>query len=156
MAKIYIKGRLEPLEVKCEVAKKIKKSWINKSELDRLSDLLEINEWTGEYSQIKSVETTPDVIKAETIDVMTRVKLEEEAFRKLPPEEKGKCLSYFKMLWCYANDNWKEEPPKEIMQKAQRILTDYYRRNPHETKAGREVFKELLEGKKSLVDKMSA
>jgi len=155
MAYIYIKGRSEPLEVKCEVAKQIKKRWFEKMDTGRQNDLLEIGEWAGEYSQIKCVETTPDRFASSRVDVMTQAQQEREHFRQQPPEKKAECLGYFKMIWWQATQSWGEEPPADILEKAKEILIKYYRKNPNAEHAGREVFKSLIGSKETLADKMT-
>lgn len=60
MAKIHLRNRPVPIEVPNEMAKKIKKRWLGDPEnnIPRAAkqDVIDLEEWCGEYGLIKSIE----------------------------------------------------------------------------------------------------
>jgi len=54
MAKIIIKGRVDPLKVSQQTALKVKKIWLDPT--TEKSRRLDLGEWAGEYGQIKFIE----------------------------------------------------------------------------------------------------
>jgi hypothetical protein len=75
MAKIFIKGRNEPLEVQNEIAKQVKHRWCGDVSTGagkaEKSDIVDLGDWAGEYGQIRCIELDRYIPPARTRPVET-------------------------------------------------------------------------------------
>lgn len=130
MPYIKIKGRIEPITVTGEVARKIKDRWVGNEakgiKKAERSDVLDLGEWCGEYGQIKEIDTKVESARApEKPDPsIAEAQAQNEQFKKLPPEEKAKNIDRFVIYYGLRN-GWKE-PSQETLKKVYELQLEYF------------------------------
>jgi hypothetical protein len=162
MAIIVIKRRREPIEMANDRAQKIKDRWLglNNQPKAEPNDLVDLDVWAGEYSQIASIEITrPAPTPVSTaVDYEAEAKKEREAFFKKTIEERGQSTARFELSYSVRTGNF-SKAPDEIIEKAKKIQVEWYRANPdkHWQDFPMEAYGDLMPAKKgvSLSEKMT-
>lgn len=148
MALIYIKRRLEALEVDAEKARQIKDRWRGTEFIEKRkpTDQLDIGPWSGSYGEIASIDLTPTT--AVTSGGTEKYLIEQERIEReilaLKPEDRAKNLQFFKLTWYVRSGMREPEPPLDILDKAYKIALEYFKRNPRETRVNSDLFEPLL------------
>ena len=151
MARIKIRGRLEPIEMDNARAQKVKnrKFGLNGEQKAEAIDTVDLGDWAGEYGRIVEIEMTKEVNNNQSVDNRA---IEEEAERKkwlaLSPEAKAGALGRFKLSYAMRSGNYSAEPPAELLEKAKKILLKFFTENPTALSYGNEL-DELLPQKKA-------
>ena len=163
MGKIKIRGRLEPIEIENSRAQQIKdrKFGNNGAEKADPQDLVDLGEWSGEYSRIVEIELTKTRVDTRDTSEEAREREEKvaaEKWAKLTPEEKGKSIGWFGLAYSSQLGDYSAKPSEELTKKVQKVQAAYYKKNPTHTRVPSEAYGKLLPEKKgtaSLAQKMS-
>lgn len=162
MGFIYIKRRREPIEVANDRAYRVKCRWLGIDDTPKAepTEVLDLGEWAGEYSQIVSVEMSKEAPKpAKTYEEEEREKHAE--LMRTPVEERAKMLGAFKLGWFVRSHMTQKEPPATVMDVAERVALAYLKKNPRVAFATNDVFEPIFKqhfGKKAaptLAEKMT-
>ena len=134
MAKIKIRGRLEPIEIENEKAQKVKdrKFGFNGVEKAEPTDLVDLGEWAGEYSRIVEIEMTKT---SSTRDYAAEKQEREEQERKeqwlkMSPETKAEQIGWFKLAYSMRLGQFKTDPPENVIKEVTARLVKFYTENP--------------------------
>lgn len=142
MAKIYIKTRLEPIELNYERAAVVKFNWLDPSKSK--TDKVDLGSFSFEYSQIKAIDLDyPQTKQVKQIDYETEWKKEQEKFFKLTPEEKSEHIEKFKIDFWFMS-GFKKRPSLEVCEKAKKIQLEFYRKNPRTMNIPKRFFNDLI------------
>lgn len=149
MAIVKIKGRREVINLPDERARQLKNVWLGKFGYTKANprEVIDLDEWVGEFGQIASIEIYTSGAQRENVDYLEQERKDHEAILAIPIEERAKLIAQFKLEW-YARSEFKEyEPPEEIKKQAEEISLKFYTENPQAVRVDRELFEPLLAGR---------
>lgn len=148
MAVIKVRGRLEPIVIKNEIAQKVKDRWLGLNNVEKADakDVVDLDVWAGEYGRITEIEMTNESKPAASdthAEKMERERQEaKERWANMTPVEKSQSLGRFKLLYIKVH-NW-AKPSEEILKKAEKIQLDYYKKNPDAESVPNEMFAAII------------
>ena len=153
MAKIFIKGRREPIDIENARAVIIKnrKYGLNGEQARRPEDAVDLGDWCGEYGRIMEIELT---VENQLSDTEQKAREKEEQKRqdewlRMPPENKGRFIGKFRLAYQAALGDFKAGVPAEAEQLVVQLQTDFYEKNPHALGVPSEVYAHLLPDKRT-------
>lgn len=135
---VKIKGRKEGIECSDTRGKALKQA----KETSPPGSWVEIGPWSGEIGQIIGIEFSSN--KTPDIDYQEKYHREFEEEVRDSPEVRGKKVGRFRWYFKGKRGFKSGEPSDEIIEKVQKIQTDYYRAHPRAFNVPIELFKELL------------
>ncbi len=161
LAQIKIRGRLEPLIIDNERALKLKKKKFGSDLIQKAepTDLIDLGEWSGEYSRIIEIEMTSGKDTTET-SFDKQVRKEEiatEKWKKKTPEEKGRSIGRFTLAYQVRLCEFGTQPPEDVLKKVREIQTTFFESDAEATACPSELYEALLPNSKvkTLAEKMN-
>lgn len=162
MAKIKIKGRIEAIELDNARAQKIKDRKFGDNGVEKADpqDLVDLGDWSGEYSRIVEIDMDKD--ERTRVDPQEQQRIEEkeadERWEKMSPEAKGKSTGWFGLAYSANIGDFSARPSEDLLKKVQKAQAEYYKKNPKVRKMPTEAYGDLLPSKKNkagIAEKMS-
>lgn len=152
MATIKIRGRLEPITVTDDVAKKVKDRKFGNGNVPKAepNELLDLGDWSGEYGRIVEIELSK---KPDTDDSAAKRKEEEkaqdEAWYALSLEEKASKLGFFKFMMSGRTGDFRWEPTPDMEKKIVARQLEWFKANPRTFNPPTTFYGDLLPPKKN-------
>jgi len=167
MARIYIKGRREPLEIENTRAQMVKnrKLGLNNKTMADPMDMVDLGDWCGEYGRIGEIELTQT--QGSRIDTYQDIadKKERQRVKKwkaMSPQGKAEQLGAIRLSYSVRIGDYKAEIPEELVKEIVAIRKKFYEEQPDVEKVPAELYEHLLPPRrgngsmtKDLAEKMS-
>lgn len=143
MAKIYVKRKLDPIEIGNERAKIIKADWLITA---NKKDIADLGSWAGVLGDIVSIEIeAPRMeIKDPRDNYQEEIEKNRERLLRMPIEERANLLEWFKIYYFMKSGFEIKEPPREVMIKAYKIQLQYFKFFPNMIRVPAIEFDDLL------------
>lgn len=145
MAQVFVKNRLEPIELENERAIIVKRNWLDPQKPK--TDICDIEMWAGEYGLIKAVELDklkPIVLEKPNQEDIDR--REAENFKNMPPEEKAKFIGRadFNLLKLSGMTFRLKDNP-EAIKDVIKLQCEYYTNNPDSLSVPPDEYKPVIQ-----------
>ena len=164
-ARVFIKGRKEPIEIENDRARKLKVLRFGDANGNGKADPLQGidlgDEWAGEIGKIATIELDRPAQTKKQFDQEQSCLEDAMKILAIPIAERAKLVGQFKLEWYMRSNLTEKEPPAEAIAKAQEISLAYYTANPKAIRVERKLFEPLLFARfglkkgGSLVEKLS-
>lgn len=162
MALIKIRGRLEPVVVDDERAKRIKERKFGKDGVGAAlpNELIDLGDWAGEYGRIVEVELSKKSSDASDPMELEKKRNKEERDKWLaqPVKYKANTVGWFKILYATRMGDFKAEPPADVLEKVVALHERLYAADKFliPMRIGASEYGDLLPPKKSGNTKLGA
>lgn len=147
-ARVFIKGRKEPIEIENDRARKLKILRFGDANGNGKADPMQGidlgDEWAGELGKISSVELERREQTKQAFDQEQSCLEDAMKILAIPIAERAKLVGQFKLEWFMRSNLTEKDPPEDVVAQAQEISLGYYTENPQAIRVARELFEPLL------------